>query len=354
MANKKLIVVHGMGQHDDATVKQAVVDAFTTAFGFYESLNGQSVTKQIDIVPASYNSFFDDYRKKLQERAGTLAERLAAVDPTVPFTVKAVQQINDAEAKLGQDEFFTTHWLDVILYYLTLLCEPIRLHVAEVLANAVAEVGGPNVHVLGHSLGTAVLHDTLAKTFGPQNLPDADGTVLNLSPIEHRLGGVHMVANVSRALQTFVKVGSSIVRPGPLGCTSVFIEYRHKLDPIPKIRPFDPTNNGEWVSQDVFTSEYGLIEPSSVTEANVHDLGHYLITPMCHLPMFRALFGFRPKKQEQEDGEQKYFEMTAQGKAKALQTAFGDLQPTSPDSLLAVLDAAKALKDMVLKFGEAF
>jgi len=354
MSKKKLIVVHGMGQHDDASVRKEVTDAFTTAFGFYESLKGQSVADHVDIVPASYNSFFDYYRKKLKERAGTLAERLAALDPTVPFTVNAVQQINDVEAKLGQDEFFTTHWLDVLLYYLTLLCEPIRLHVAKTIADAVAEVGGPNVHVLGHSLGTAVLHDTLAKTFGPQNLPDANGIVLNLSPIEHRLGGVHMVANVSRALQTFVKVGSSIVRPGPLGCTSVFIEYRHKLDPIPKIRPFNPTNNGEWIPQDIFKTVYGLLESSSVTEANVHGLGHYLITPMCHLPLFRMLFGFRPKKQEQEDGEKKYFDLTVQSKAKALQTAFGDLQPTSEESLQAVLDAAKALKDMVLKFGEGF
>jgi hypothetical protein len=355
MTTKKLIVVHGMGQHDDASVKKEVIDAFTTAFGFYESLTGQSVSDQIDIVPASYNSFFDDYRKKLQERSGSLAESLAAIDPTVPFSVKAVQQINDLEARLGEDSFFTTHWLGVILYYVTLLCEPIRLHVAKTVADAIAEVGGPNVHVLGHSLGTSVLHDALAKAFGPHNLSEANGTALNLSPIEHRLGGVHMVANVSRALQTIVlKVGSSVVRPGPLGCTSMFLEYRHKLDPIPMIRSFNPTNNGEWIPQEIFTSVYGLIEPSSVTQANVHDLGHYLITPMTHLPLFRSLFGFRPRKQEQDDGAQKYFAMTVQGKAQALQSAFGDVQPTHPESLQALLDAAKALKDIVLKCGESF
>jgi|KBSMisStandDraft_5_1062788.scaffolds.fasta_scaffold113890_2 hypothetical protein len=354
MSKKKLIVVHGMGQQDDATVQKEVADAFTTAFGFYDSLQGQAVTDQIDIVPASYNSFFDDYRKKLQERSGSLAERLASIDPTVPFSIEAVQKINQLEGKLGQDSFFTTHWLDVILYYFTLLCEPIRLHVAKTVADAIAEVGGPNVHALGHSLGTSVLHDTLAKAFGPHNLIDADGTAVNLSPVEHCLGGVHMVANVSRALQTVVKVGSSIVRPGPLGCTSVFLEYRHKLDPIPMIRPFNPTNNGEWIPQAMFTSVYSLVETSSVTQANVHDLGHYLITPTVHLPLFRLLFGFRPKKQEQDAGAQKYFALTVQGKAQALQTAFGDLQPTDPDSVQALLDAAKALKDMVLKFGESF
>ena len=135
-----------------------------------------------------------------------------------------VDRINQLEATLSKDSFFTTHWLDVILYYLTLLCEPVRLKVAEVVAARIAEVGGANVHVLAHSLGTAVVHDALAKTYGPDNLTASTGKVLNLSPIEHRLGGVHMVANVSRALQTFVKVGSSIVRPGELGCTSVYME----------------------------------------------------------------------------------------------------------------------------------
>lgn len=354
MDKKKLIVVHGMGQHDDVSVKKEVVDAFATAFGFYESLQGKTPSDVLDIVPVSYNSFFDDYRKKLQERSGPIAERLAQIDTSVPFTVQAVQQINGIEAALGKDEFFTTHWLDTILYYLTLLCEPIRLKVAEAVSNAVAEVGGANVHVLGHSLGTAVVHDTLAKAYGPENLVAAPGRVLNLSPVEHRLGGVHMVANVSRALQTFVKVGSSIVRPGPLGCTSVFMEYRHKLDPIARIRPFDPTDNDGWVPHDVFGAAYRLIEPTSVTEANVHALHHYLITPMVHLPMFRLLFGFRPKKEEQEAGQDAYLASTVEGKARALQAALQDFQPSEPGSLRAVLEAAKALKDMVLGFGEQF
>jgi pimeloyl-ACP methyl ester carboxylesterase len=354
MPDKKLIVVHGMGQHDAASVKKEVTEGLTTAFNLYTSLNGTKVDSQIDIVPVAYNSFFDDYRKKLEERSGSLGERLAAIDTSVPFPIDVVKRINNLEADLAKDEFFTTHWLDVILYFLTLLSEPIRLKVAEAIADAIAEVGGANVHVMGHSLGTAVVHDTLAKAYGPDNLLANTGKVLNLSPIEHCLGGVHMVANVSRALQTFVKVGSSIVRPGPLGCTSVFFEYRHRLDPIPKIRPFNPTDNDGWVPHDIFQSVYRLIEPSSVTAANVHDLRHYLITPAVHLPLFRLLFGFRPKKAEQDAAEAAYLANTVLGKAQALQAAFGDLQPTDADSLRAVLDAARALKDMVLGFGEAF
>jgi len=343
-----------MGQHDDTSVEKEVIEGLSTAFGFYESLKGKSVEAHLDILTVSYNSFFDEFRQKLKERTGPLGERFKEIDASVPFTLEAVERIDNLEARLAQDEFFTTHWLDVILYYFTLLCEPIRLKVAEKVATAISEVGGANVHVLGHSLGTAVVHDTLAKAYGPHNLVSGSGKVLNLSPVEHCLGGIHMVANVSRALETFVRVESSIVRPGPLGCTSIFMEYRHKLDPIPKIRPFNPTNIDDWIPRGIFQSVYRLIEPDTVTAANVHDLRHYLASPMVHLPMFRLLFGFRPKKPEQDTGEAAYFAMTVQGKAKALQTAFGDLQPTNPDSLHALLDAAKALKDMVLGFQEQF
>ena len=163
-----------------------------------------------------------------------------------------------------------------------------------------------------------------------------------------------MVANVSRALETFVQVESSAVRPGELGCTTVFNEYRHRLDPITKIKPFTPTESGGWVPATLFKSVYRLVQPSAVTEANVHALNHYLKIPDVHLPMFRLLFGFRPNKQEETSGRDEYLKNTVEGKAKALQVAFADLQPSSPESLQSLLAAAKALKEMVLGFKEQF
>jgi hypothetical protein len=352
---KTLIVVHGMGQHDDASLKKSVEDAFKAAFKLYPPLQGTSPGSVVDLVPVSYNAVFDKYRKKPKTPAASLADQLAAVDTSVPFVPRAVSAINGLEASLAKDTFFTTHWLDVILYYLTLLGERVRLQVAEQIATSIARVGGANVHVLAHSLGTAVVHDTLAKSYGPANLVSARNKVLNLSPVQHRLGGLHMVANVSRALQTFMKAGESIVRPGPLGCLSSYTEYRHKLDPIPRIKPFDPTDNDGWVPHDAFRLAYRLIQPSSVTAANVHDLGHYLAIPDIHLHLFRQLFGFKPTAAERQSAEAAYDSTTIEGKARALQTAFGDLKPAiDEDALRPLLEAAKALKQLVQGFGEKF
>src|SRR5262245_22338247 len=142
MAKKRLIVVHGMGTHTEASVKKEVVDAFDSAFTFYPSLKGKKAVDSFDIIPVAYNSFFDDYRRQLAEQAGTLAEHRAAVDGSVHFTVQAAKTCNDVESQLGKDSFFTTHWLDVLLYYLTLLCEPVRLKVIEAVADSLAEVDG--------------------------------------------------------------------------------------------------------------------------------------------------------------------------------------------------------------------
>lgn len=354
MAPKQLLVVHGMGQHTKASIKKEAEDAFDAAFGRYPSLKKKKVSDLVEVVPVTYGDVFEEFRKARAKSNEALSTWLAGVNGATPLPLQAISEIDAIESSLGSDAFFNTHWLDVLLYRFTFLNELARLKVAAAVGKAIAAQGSTNVHVLGHSLGTAVLHDALAKAYGPDNMVE-DGKALNLNSVSQRLGGIHMVANVSRTLQTFVAAGSSIVRPGSLGCTNTFSEYRHRLDPIPMIRPFNPTNNGEWVAKSIFTSVYSLKEPTSVTEANVHGLGHYLLIPEVHLTLFRLLFNFAPKKAERAAGEAAYLETTVLGKAKALQATFGDLV-SSPNegSIQKLLENARALKEMVEGFGEPF
>jgi hypothetical protein len=157
---------------------------------------------------------------------------------------------------------------------------------------------------------------------------------------------------VSRILQSFRKAGASEVRPA-LGCCMNFIQYRHKLDPIPQIKPFTPTNNGGWVTHKVWEDNYQLVEPSAVTSANVHALGHYLLDPEVHLPLLRAVMSFRPLSAERRAAQDAFNGTTLQGKAEALQQAVETLE-LSEQSVNNLLVAAKALKDMVEGFGGSF
>jgi hypothetical protein len=103
MAKKRLIVVHGMGQHSDASVKEEIVGAFTKAFSLYDSLKGKSVEEHFDIIPVVYNQFFDDYRAQLANHSSGIANRVAEIDGSLPLSAQAVQEINDIEASIGTD-----------------------------------------------------------------------------------------------------------------------------------------------------------------------------------------------------------------------------------------------------------
>ncbi|MET0053100.1 MAG: hypothetical protein ABW095_18740 [Candidatus Thiodiazotropha sp.] len=347
MTKKTLIVIHGMGTHTEATVKKEVRSALESAFGTYSSLKGKKPSDFFDLVAVEYNSFFEDYRKALANKSDVITA-LRGVQGNFPLLPKAVDEIAGLEQELTNDSFFATHWLDVILYRFTLLAEPIRLKVAEAIVKAVIAKGSSNVHVLGHSLGTAVLHDTLAKLYGPIPGPT------NLSNTSDRLGGVYQIANVSRLLQTFSKVGSSDVRPG-IGCCTVFTEHRHKFDPFTKFKPFDPINNGEWIPTNIFRSAYLLNEPNEVTSTNVHALGHYLLNPSVHLPLLRQLrvFPRMPNATERAEAEDAYLSQTVQGKAIAVRDAFEQIDASEP-SIRKLIMAAKDFKDMVESFKESF
>ncbi|MDZ7749684.1 MAG: hypothetical protein U5K43_13485 [Halofilum sp. (in: g-proteobacteria)] len=354
MAQQQLIVVHGMGQHTAASFRDEVLVACRQAFGLYDSLQGIDVEDRFAITPVAYDDIFDDFRAGAAERSVPMAERLGAIQGALPLAAGLARRIAGIESQITDDDFFRTHWLDVLLYRFTVLSEPVRLRLAEAVGAAIAAHGPANVHVLGHSLGTAVVHDTLAKAYGPDQLRDPDGNDHSLSTRTHRLGSVHMVANVSRVLESFIEVKSSVVRPGELGCTSDFLEYRHALDPITWVRPFDPTDNGRWVSHAVFRSAYLLARPTSVTQANTHAIGHYLLNPVVHLPLFRILFRFRPRKREVEEASERYFALTAQAKAERLEESLEEFSPADRDGLRDLVRAAQQLKALVESFGERF
>jgi hypothetical protein len=353
-AKKHLVVVHGMGVHTEASFKDEVTLALNKALNSYSSQATAKIEDFVDIIPVAYDSVFQQFRQNRAGSAEPLLKQLEGIGGAGLIGGLA-QEIARIETDLGGDDFFDTHWFDVLLYRVTMLNEKIRLQVAAKIVDSILAVGGSNVHVLAHSLGTAVVHDTLAKAYGPDNLVNDQGRALNLNPSTHRLGGIHLVANVSRVLQTFIKIGSSIVRPGKLGCVSTFFEYRHKLDPITRVRPFTPTDNGAWVPHNVFAANYALIEPTAVTQANVHDLGHYLAIPAVHQRLFSMLMAFVPKKAEKEAAEQKFFATTVQGKAAALQSAFENVGTELNDgAILDVMTAWKQLKDLVVAQGEVF
>lgn len=353
MATPILVLVHGMGSHTENTLREEVETVLNEAYALYPSLEG-TFASQVELLPVSYDTFFETYRQSLTRQNSPLHGALQALGGNATPIASAAVALNAIDLALSGDSFFHTHWLDVILYRYTMLAEPVRIHVAKAINGAVVRAGAGNVHILAHSLGTSVVHDAL-HTLYTHGAHRVGRPPIALNPRRSTLGSVHMVANVSHALQRTHKVGNSLVRPGRYGCTHHFAQYQHILDPIVRVEPFEPANDGRWVSHPEYLDKFYWDRPSEVTRANVHGLTHYLAIPSVHRHLFKLLFPpFKTLQAERNAADTTFFGGNAPDEAAALRE-ITEVPPGAFDHpVLRLLQQAKALKDMVSGFKEVF
>jgi hypothetical protein len=302
-----------------------------------------------------YNEVFEKYRQAIKSEqdkiAGILKLMKGEANP-IKGTTEILQKLSSV---VTDDSLFGTHWLDALLYRYTLLSEKIRIDLAKKVTDMLKLTNASDIHIVAYSLGSVVTHDALARLYGDSTLPEDSG-LKKLSKSKSKLGGLHMIANVSRVLQSFVLVRESIVKPGMEGCVSKYVEYRHKLDPIPQVKAFNPTDNQNWVSRTSF-KKYKLVEPCAVTDKNTHSLEHYLSNPMVHYEIFRSLLIFRrnvPAAAERNDADDEYFKNTLSGRANQLQQIIDEVQSSSNNGVDGILRAAVKLKGLVGDIEESY
>jgi hypothetical protein len=294
MARTILFLIHGVGQRAaagssnpsrdaavtwwKAPVESLVTQARTYAphvdFGLTCGANG------VKIVPLSYCDLIVEQLERWDDVGSTDiagAVKKQFPDLGLPY-VESLADISAADAPA-----FWSKAVDILLYR-AFHDRAIRVHVREQIRRAIVDnaTGGqlPGVAFVAHSLGTAVLHDTLAELF--------------LNPQEF-LGLVNMdvlvycsLANVSKVLQSVVNPHESPVRPfgaSGLGQPRVrrFINVHHKYDPIPYIGMFRPA---AWSPA---MCAYQASEPSHITAVNTHAYVEYLRDPRVWAPLFECI-----------------------------------------------------------------
>jgi len=345
MAKPKLILVHGMGQHTADSFKGDFNNACIKAFNLYPGYSGKSAEDYVEIISVGYNDIFDKQREKMAQRSNPVLERLKAIpDMTDNLASDIVTEVTEIENNIADDEFFKTHWLDVIFYRFTTLGENVRIRLAKAITDAIGTVNGgsSNVHVIGHSLGTAVVHDTLAKLYQDKyTIGDK-----NLDVVMHKMGSLHLIANTSRLLESFVDIDNSVVKPGPDGCTARYNEYRHTLDPITWSKSFDPTDNGDWISNDSWHfKRYQLHRLTSVTSkhGNTHSINHYLFNPKTHLEIFKRVFGLTLTEEQIQEGHENYINQTLKEVARDLERSLSELKTLNLENVSGLILSAKKL-----------
>lgn len=358
---KKLIIVPGMGNKSAEEFKVEVSDAFKNAFNLYQKYYGMSAEDFVEIIPFEYNDIFDQDREKMSNQAQPIVDRLDTLDSldngSESLTKKAIEEISKIEAGINDDDFFKTHWLDVFFYRFTILGEMVRIKLSNLIDKSILDLGGnaQRLHILGHSLGTSVLHDTLAKQYSDQF---QTSKVKKLSVNTHKLGSLHLIANTSRVLESFIKVNLSTVKPGRRGCVHKYLEYRHIFDPITWPRAFNPSDNGNWISSDSWNifKRYKLQRLTSVTNehGNVHDINHYILNPLVHRELFSDVFGIKLTEDEKNEGYENYYSKTFGKVADDLDESLSKLKSFNIENIKGLFKSIKALKDFVEGAGGDF
>jgi hypothetical protein len=261
------------------------------SFDAYQKLKASGIAGSFDFVELVYDDVFEEWRKMWKDDAAAAAAAMTKLGLDGGVAGKLVSLAN---APTG-DSFFQTHVLDVVLYRYV---RQIREQVDETLRdrilghlNAFPQGQLPQWSAIAHSLGTSVLHNTLVGMF--------------TQPVDQPGGGVHlgdaympaflfMVANVSKVLWN---LGGDFyagpVKPHvaeTMGMCWRYCNFRHLLDPVPAVDPFDPP--GPWFPPHIDRKRvYADVElpKDDIQNLNVHGLLHYWSHPLVHVEIINTL-----------------------------------------------------------------
>lgn len=275
-----IFCVHGMGNHSEGSFKAEVVDALNAALSYYPNPDTTNIESDFDIIVFSYNDIFEKYLTDLKDQFGDIVAAAKSF-PDLQEINKVVDFQNDFDS-LDKKILFTTHWLDVALYRYTMLGEAVRARFNSQLSQLIRSRGSSNIHIVSHSLGTAVTLDSLSILYDKDvHIDPTDG---KLNPITNRLGSVTYLANVAHVLEGVTDVYKTVVNPSDNGCANRVFNINHKLDPFTHVKPYKPEGD-TWAKIDEINEE--LIHLATEMP---HDVANYLKNPIVNKPLFECFF----------------------------------------------------------------
>lgn len=260
MARSYVFLVHGVGKQPVGADGRATwAEPWKVAlleelcrYAPYDGLTPEEIeAEHLCFWPVSYDAVFEDGFRKVWGNAGDILTDTTVV---LPAPVRAaVAWAVEGQADEDARTFFWEFALDALLWStLGLAHAAVKARVAKQLVAGVRAMVRENgaadrAHIVAHSLGTSVVHDTLVALTRETALHEGV-----LDPSQFRWQSITMVANVSRLLESAVDVSPgaqardfeahrSIVRPDRHdSCCRAYLNVRHRMDPITWPRPFHP------------------------------------------------------------------------------------------------------------------
>ncbi|PMJ91534.1 hypothetical protein [Vibrio sp. 10N.261.55.A7] len=340
MSKPIVLVIHGMGTHSNGGLKLQINNGLNEAAKNF-GLSDFNFSDKVELVEFNYSEFLDEIRQRSADHASSMSDHLALLQGK-GLSVEVVSQLTGFLSDFDEDEMLYTHWMDVLYYGVMFWGEQIRVDFAKAINDVMikANMEERDVHIIAHSLGTSVAHDTLAKLFRED--VDLTSQVPGLDIAKFRIKSLWTVANVSRLtylLNNIADPNTSIVNATPDGCCDYLVNIRNTFDPFTWFKTYQ-RDDGHSRQLEVDTIRYW----------NTHDIKEYMATPLVSAYLFSFLFSIELSEEQWEKGVASHSESSVNKPVSELKEAMGDLrnQPDLEgkiDTLKQVFSTAKAVKD---------
>ncbi|MEZ8282122.1 hypothetical protein AB6C51_17975 [Vibrio splendidus] len=294
MNKPMVLVIHGMGTHKPGETKVEISSALNEAaknFGIQDF----DINNEVEFFQFNYSDFLDDIRLKDAEKASSIVKHISLLKGH-GLGERAAAELSQHFAQYDSDKMFYTHWLDVIYYGLTYWGEKIRVDLAKKINDLMREreLQNRTLHIVAHSLGSAVLHDTLVKVFRKDT--DLISNVPQLDVDRFQIDTIWMVANVSRLLNLLNDIADpnfSVVTSDTGGCTKSLFNVQNTLDPFTWFQEYTrPITQGG-----------RHIKVETIRKVNTHDLREYMASPNVAETFFANVLRHSLKDQQYQNGK---------------------------------------------------
>ena len=288
MGKPLLLLLHGIGTHSRTWADHAIARLDEIGATFPEIAAGGPLTSQVTIKALNYDSVFDAqlarWRAAGEAIDGFKGESAVKVPNLVDF-------LNNTFVPPDEENFVWNSVMDAVTYRgVTITRGEIRTHVMKEIVSAINahldREQEAEISILGHSLGTIVVHDTL------HLLATGEGGDAFKSEF-FRFANVFLLANASKlGPKKFIDIKSDdsctrpISAPAPTGgaapyCGALY-NFNNHWDPI-----------GSWArfSAQGWGNGFHDVEIRHIHQLNVHGINHYIEHPRVHIPLLRALLG---------------------------------------------------------------
>lgn len=344
MTANNLLLIHGMGTHKKNAMTKDFVDAMKEAARLWGLGDDFDIKQHTTIHEFNYSDIMDEYQQKLKNTTTEALDQLQAM-AGVDDLIQIVNRLHTAIGEIEDDDFIFTHWLDVAIYTQSGFAESLRIKLADQINDLLLNGDGKPLHIIAHSLGTAVLNDTIEKFYdesstgqtGPNGKP-------YLNPGTDTIATIWTLANVSNLTRILFDVDTgdnpTVVRPVGTGedgvCSQLFNSY-HIADPFCVIRRYEPDYATANIVNRVFRKK------------NTHSFYEYVVQPRVSGGLLSALADKREVEDQQNylSAQAAYESGTPNEKAGQIIAKVEALDTSDVDDYIDVLKLVRELKNAI-------